>query len=180
MIILKKKQEKFWIENEAMNKKEIEKIYVQLQRYARYKFINQEQIDDFPGWAITKIIEKGYKRFDFLYTEYLREKLGRSGTPRCIGERGLHNAIAIDKWEEIPSDTNKTSEYGNTNSKFNIELFVELLTDSQRDIGRDALIYGMTHRAIADKMNITESRISQIMKGINKLLLYKMMEDEYV
>ena len=161
-----------------MRKQEIEKLYVYLQRYAKYKFNEQEFIEDFPGWAITNIIEKGNRNFDFLYTDYLREKYGRIGSFRCNASKPIHQPLRFKDREESYQGNNNFSKNRTSENKFNLELFVELLSDNQRYIAREILIFGEKARDVGTELGITESRVSQIMRGVKDLLRYKQMESE--
>ena len=108
--------------------------------------------------------------FNFLYTDYLREKYGRTGSLRNIKGKAIYRPERHEEWKEISIDSNNRDVQGNTERKFNLELFVELLPDCQREYARETLIYGNTYKEAGKNTGVSESRVSQVMRGVKKLL----------
>jgi DNA-directed RNA polymerase specialized sigma subunit len=152
-----------------MKQNEHKKLWEKLKRYGRRFGLNQEA-EDFASWATIKYIE-GRKATNYqLYVDYRREHHGddrsNSGDARK-NERYFYEPIDKINDATLHSDASRQLEIYRKDSLMEV-LIASLSTFEQTII--DMYLDNITMTNIALIMDLTEGRISQLIKSITRKL----------
>lgn len=137
-----------------------------LLAYAFSKRMVHENAEDFASWGVVEFLQSGREWGQWLLVDYLRKEIGRTDKPSFQKKHALYHAFSLDY---APDE----------NSPMSVFLAAELLDDNHEERIRDAIrlhpqartrfvleqvLAGFTENEIAKVIDLTESRVSQIVK----------------
>lgn len=148
--------------------------YNSLKHFALTKGMTNEEAEDFRGWAIIKILEREKQnltnpQFRRLYVDYLRNTRGSTRSNNDDARKKFNNPTTKDvetceKNGYVSIDYNKYEKKLGTIKGLSRMMFV--LKN----------IYGYSSREIAFMYGCHETRISQILDDIEKLMTIDILE----
>lgn len=141
------------------------RIYYGAIKYIHSKKLYNDIFDEFAAFVVIKYIENGFKMvsYDILFVDFMRYEFGRAGlkTTQLRNNRIEFNESQVDTVDEIDENLSRTVK---------VERLLSKLDDKEIKI-LTLISHGYSQKEVANIYNISESRISQIVKKITKRIL---------
>lgn len=135
-------------------------------------FESEQDSEDFQGWVILKRLEGRRAKTIHLYYDYLRQNIGDQRKKHFDAQRAVNKPTYFREYAsgqvELPAACN--IENATTMSEYNESLtrIVGRLNKDERIIFNLRVVWGLTYAEIANCFGLSEGRICQRFKRIQK------------
>ncbi|NRA68936.1 MAG: hypothetical protein HRU19_30940 [Pseudobacteriovorax sp.] len=143
---------------ERLTETRITEVYEIAQAYARKANYSDEVVSDFPGYAVTKLIENGSIHMNTCFIDFLRFLYGAKHSSRYELSKALKTSCEITEMNESGALCEKM------NTVELITFLESVLSDSEFDIVKERVILETPIKKVAEDLSISAARVSQLVK----------------
>lgn len=141
-----------------INQDDLVLFYEDCRSFASRLGYKGEILEDFPAWAVEKRMLGSLSREKSLFVDFLRSRLGKSGT----ASNAMKKAIAEGGAAEVEL---MVSHPAGQETALMVKSFCSVLHGRDAEIVRLYFFEDFTSKEIGEKIGLTEARVCQLLKG---------------